>query len=146
MLTELKCRKAVPRDKAYKLADEKGLFLFVSPKGFRGWRFKYRWQGKEKQLTFGAWPEVSLAEARERRDTARRQLRDGKDPGTQPIERETPTLRVASQRWLALQADVWKPKHAQDVKKSLEDEVYPVLGARPIDAVTSAEVLDLPRR
>lgn len=141
MLTELKCRMAAPADKAYKLTDEKGLHLYVAPSGFKGWRFKYRWVGREKRLTFGAWPEVSLSEARGRRDDARKMIRDGIDPGA-PLAK-SPTLRFAAERWLDLQADVWKPKHAADVRKSLEDEVFPSLGARSIDAITSSEVLDL---
>lgn len=143
MLTELKCRKAAPADKAYKLADERGLYLYVTPKGHKGWRFKYRFGGKEKRLTFGAWPEVSLSEARDRRDDARKKLRDGTDPGTVSASPEAPSLRTVSERWLGLQADIWKPKHAEAVKKSLEDEVFPKLGARPIDSITSADILAL---
>jgi hypothetical protein len=76
MLTDLKARAAKPREKDYKLADAGGLYLFVTTKGYRSWRMKYRFAGKEKRLTFGAYPEVSLGEARERRDQARRLLRD----------------------------------------------------------------------
>lgn len=144
MLTDTQCRKAEPRDKPYKLSDEKGLRLFVAPTGFKGWRFKYRFAGKEKTLTFGAYPEVSLREARERRDEARRMLRDGLDPGSAPPPAlAMPTLRQVAERWMNLQADIWKPKHAADVKHSLETEVFPALGSRPIGAVTPAEVKDL---
>ena len=70
MLTDAQVRKALPREKDYKLADEKGLYLFVTTKGFKSWRYKYRHAGKEHRLTFGAYPEVSLAQARDKRDAA----------------------------------------------------------------------------
>jgi hypothetical protein len=67
LLTNIECRNARPRDKSYKLADAHGLYLFVATTGTRSWRWKYRWQGKERKLTFGLYPEVSLADAREAR-------------------------------------------------------------------------------
>lgn len=70
MLTDRACRSAKPKDRAYKLADAKGLYLYVTPTGFRSWRWKYRFAGIEKRLTFGAYPEVSLAKARQKRDEA----------------------------------------------------------------------------
>lgn len=144
MLTELKCRKAEPADKDYKLGDEKGLYLFVTRTGFKSWRMKYRIAGKEKRLTFGPWPEVSIKEARDRRDAARRLLREGKDPGDKTLgEIERPSLRQVTTKWLALQADLWKPKHAEDVKRSLETEILSTLGDRSIDKVTTAELLDV---
>jgi len=80
-LTTTEIRNAKPREKAYKLADEGGLYLLIKPDGARYWRFKYRFAGKEKLLAFGVFDEVSLAEARERRDDAKKLLRDGVDPG-----------------------------------------------------------------
>jgi integrase len=79
-LTVLKIRAIRPRDKAYKVADEKGLYLLVKPSGAMLWRLKYRFYGVERKLAFGAYPEVSLKEARRRRDDARRQLDSGLDP------------------------------------------------------------------
>ncbi|MDE8651062.1 tyrosine-type recombinase/integrase [Novosphingobium album (ex Liu et al. 2023)] len=143
MLTELQCRKALPAEKPYKLSDEKGLHLYVTPSGFKSWRYKYRFDRKEKRLTFGPWPEVTLREARARRDDARRLLRDGIDPGAKAAKREVPTLRAVTARWLELQADLWKPKHADYVRKGLEAEILPALGARPIDAITPSDVLEL---
>jgi integrase len=143
MLTELQCRKALPAEKPYKLTDEKGLYLFVTPTGFKSWRYKYRFEAKEKRLTFGPWPEVSLREARDRRDDARRSLRGGMDPGAKKLENETPTLRQVTARWLALQSDIWKPKHAANVLTTLEAEVLPSLGAQPINAITPADIAPL---
>ena len=143
VLTDRACRSAAAKDKAYRLTDDKGLHLFVAPTGHKGWRYRYRWQGKEKLLTFGPYPDISLREAREMRDEARRSLRSGIDPGAPLTRAESPSLRSVAERWLALQADVWKPKHAADVEKSLTDEVFPTLGARAIDTISSRDILDL---
>jgi hypothetical protein len=80
VLTITKIRSAEVRGRDYKIADERGLYLYVTAKGAKSWRFKYRFMGKEKRLTFGLFPEVSLAEARLRRDHARLVLRSGRDP------------------------------------------------------------------
>jgi len=80
MLTALAARKAKPREKGYKLADAKGLHLFVTTTGAKSWRFKYRFDGKEKRLTFGLFPEVTITEAREKRDAARRLLQQAGIP------------------------------------------------------------------
>ena len=79
-LTDAKARNAKPKAKQFKLFDTDGLFLLVSPGGGKWWRFKCRFGGKEKLLPLGAYPEVGLSQARERRDTARKQVADGIDP------------------------------------------------------------------
>jgi len=79
-LTETAIRKAGLKNKAYKLTDEKGLFLLVNPNGSKYWRLKYRFRGKEKQLSVGVYPDVSLKTARQRRDSARKLLKIGVDP------------------------------------------------------------------
>src|SRR5215475_11368370 len=81
MLTDNAVRGAKPREKPYKLFDERGLFLIVTATGARWWRLKYRVGGKDKLLSLGVYPDVSLKLARERRDELRRQLADGIDPG-----------------------------------------------------------------
>lgn len=80
MLTVIAIKNAAPRPKDYKIADGGGLYLYVTKNGHKSWRFKYRFGGKERRIVFGAFPEMTLAEAREKRDDARRQVRDGKDP------------------------------------------------------------------
>jgi Arm DNA-binding domain len=79
---------AKPRAKAYKLADERGLFLFVTPKGQKYWRLKYRFEGKEKKLAFGVYPDVTLADARAKRDAARRIAAAGEDPAARKQEEQ----------------------------------------------------------
>lgn len=79
-LTDISIRKAKPSDKPIKLSDEKGLYLEIAPSGGKWWRLKYRFEGKEKRLSLGVYPDVGLKEARERRDAARKLLSDGVDP------------------------------------------------------------------
>jgi hypothetical protein len=82
-LNENQVENAKPADTAYKLADGLGMFLLVNPKGGRLWRFKYRFGGKEKLLALGPYPEISLKQARERRDAARLLLQNGTDPSVE---------------------------------------------------------------
>jgi Arm DNA-binding domain len=85
-LTEIAIRQAKPKDKGYKLADADGMFLFIHPNGSKYWRLKYRFVGKEKLLALGVYPDVSLADARERRSVAHKMLAGGKDPGEEKKE------------------------------------------------------------
>jgi hypothetical protein len=80
VLTELRCRSAKPTDRPYKIGDSKGLHLYVTPTGFKSWRWKYRFARKEKRLVLGSYPDISLAEARRKRDDAARLLSEGIDP------------------------------------------------------------------
>jgi hypothetical protein len=110
MLTDATIRKALPQAKAYKLADARGLYLYVSTKGAKSWRMKYRWEGREKTLTFGLYPDVKLAAARDRADEARRMLRDGVDPGAKPAG--PATFAQVAHLWLARQEGRWSDRHA----------------------------------
>jgi len=153
VLSDVKARKAASRDRDYKLADDKGLFLLVRKTGSKLWRMKYRHAGKEKLLSFGAYPEVSLAEARERRDAARAQLREGLDPS---IEKKRAKLAAKSDAaltfesvardWHSLQKDRWVPKHADDVITSLERDIFPSIGALPIGTIDAPILLDALRK
>src|SRR3974390_2960218 len=80
-LTDVKVRNAKPTEKQGKLSDSSGMYLLVTPNGGKCWRLKYRFGGKEKVLALGTYPEISLADAREKRDTARKQIATGIDPG-----------------------------------------------------------------
>jgi integrase len=153
MLTDAKARKAEPAEKPYKMADSGGLYLYVAPTGLRSWRMKFQIHNKEKLLTFGPYPEVSLSEARRRRDEARAQLRDHEDPsGVRKRAAEAKEQeRVAkageqsfeqfARAWHALQAPRWAPVHAADVINSLERDVFPDLGARALTDVDAQGVL-----
>jgi len=149
MLTDTRCRTAKVKERAYKLADSKGLHLFVTPKGYRSWRWKYRFAGKEKLLTFGPYPEISLAEAREKRDQAARLLREGVDPSIERKQRKASlainmanTFEVVARQWHTMTKAKWSPHHAADVLASLEDHIFPKLGALPIRSITPPMVLE----
>jgi hypothetical protein len=143
MLTDLKARQAKPRDKDYKLADSAGLYLFITRHGFRSWRMKYRYAGKEKRLTFGPYPQVSLAEARDKRDEAKRLLREHRDPATEEMKRRLAaaadheaTFETVARRWHKLHESRWTPVHSGDVLRSLEREIFPALGPFPSSSST----------
>ncbi len=142
MLTETKIKAAKPRDKAYKLTDGGGLTLLVTPNGSKLWRLRYRFRSVENMLSLGAFPEVGLALARERRDDARKLLARDVDPSAARAEQkaaQSDVFEVVAREWLDKQqlAAVTIAK-AQWI---LESFVYPGIGQRPINEVTAAEVL-----
>ena len=152
MLTDKAVRAAASRDKAYKLADSRGLHLHVSASGYKSWRYKYRFEKKERLLTLGAYPEVSLADAREKRDEAKRILRDGRDPRhsvrrSRLIGRDDPakSLEQVAREWHGLQAARWKPVHANDVITSLERDIFPHLGCMPLAEIDRPLLLSVLR-
>lgn len=141
-------RNAKGTEKPYKLSDGGGLFLLVSPNGRRYWRMAYRFAGKQKTLAFGVFPEVSLADARERRDQARRLLAKGIDPAQQArLDKITASLAAAGT--FGAIADEWLERSEEDgasevtLKKNrwLIDEVRPFLGRRPIVDINAPELL-----
>jgi hypothetical protein len=152
MLTDRECKAAAPEPKDRKLFDGEGLFLLVTKAGFKGWRLKYRFGGKEKQLTFGPYPTVSLKEARQRKDAARAELLAGRDPAEAlkkararrlGREEETGTFQIAALEWLRLQQDGWKPKHHASVKRSLERDVFPTIGALQLTSIRPRDIRPL---
>lgn len=150
MLTDLRCRQAKAAPKDYKLADAGGLYLFVTTKGFRSWRSKYRFAGKDKRLTFGGYPEVSLMRARALRDAGRARLRDGCDPGVERKQRSAEqalaadaTFRSVALLWHAAQTPTLNARYAAQLLKRFENHVFLTLGALPIDQLTPALVLQV---
>jgi integrase len=144
MLTNAAVKAARPRAAAYKLADQGGLHLYIAPTGLRSWRWRFRLGGKEQLLTIGGWPEVSLDQARAARDEAREQLGRGEDP-RQARGGDDPKLRAfeyIARRWHAHMRQRWTAVHAGDVLASLERDVFPSIGAMPIDAITVPVVLN----
>ncbi len=147
-LTDTACKNAKAKEKAYKLFDGNGLFLNVTKTGQRYWRLKYRWHGKEKLLALGVYPEVSLAEARQKRTDARKLLSDGFDPSDikkrekliSQISTEN-TFEVVAREWHEKQTANWTPHHSKTVIKRLEADIFPKIGTRPIAEITSPEIL-----
>jgi integrase len=144
MLSEIAIRAAKPREKPYKLSDERGLYLLVNPNGSRWWRFKYSRFGKERGLSLGVYPDVTLAMARKRRDEARTQLADGIDPShkrkAEKISNAN-TFRAIAEEWLALQKDKLHVRTYDKARYQLESFVYPRLGDTPITKITAPDLL-----
>lgn len=152
-LTNTSILKAKPEAKPRKLADEKGLFLLIHPNGSKYWRLKYRFGGTEKLLALGVYPDVSLADARQRRDDARKLLANDVDPGTvkQQVKRAIKENAVNSfetiaREWFAKNQHTWAESHAEKIISRLERDVFPWLGSKPIIEINAPVVLDALRR
>ena len=143
-LTDTAIRQAKPTEKPYKKADEKGLFVLFQPTGAKWWRLKYRFGGKEKLLSLGTYPQVTLSQARAIRDKYRALLAQGIDPGEQRKaikEARADSFEAISLEWYARHAPTCAPAHAKRVKERLDNHVLPYLGDKPISAPMILEVL-----
>ncbi len=149
MLSDSKIRAAKPKAKLYKIADERGLVMLVMPNGSKLWRFRYRFDGKEQMLSLGVYPDITLADARERREEMRRKLAHGQDPAVQRrIEQiaKADTFEAVAREWYQKFSGQWVPMHAKKVWARMEKDVLPWLGTRPIADITAPEVLTVARR
>jgi integrase len=148
MLTEAEVRFAKPREKAYKLYDERGLFLLVTPTGSRWWRFKYYILGKERGMSLGVYPDVTLKDARERRDQLRRTVAQKVDPALQrQAEKiaQANTLRAVAEEWFRLQEKKLCAGTLQKARRMMDASIYPRLGPRPIAEIKAPELLGVLR-
>lgn len=154
-LSDALCRSAKPGPdgKPLKLFDGGGLFLMVSPTGARLWRLKYRFAGKEKLLSLGTYPELTLQRAREERQRAKSLLSQGVDPSVQKKEirlqaeiKAANTLEAVVREWLALKSGEWSQTNAEKVEGRLRNYVLPWLGSLPLDAITVPAVLETLKR
>jgi integrase len=152
-LTDTEIRRSRPAEKSYKLSDGGGLHLLVTPSGGRLWRWKFRFQGTEKQMSFGPYPALSLADARERRDAARKRLVNGIDPMAERLAEKT-AIKGATEHTFEKIAELWlvhwqgnkSARHASTTRNRLKANVYPVLGTRPIAEVEPMELVQLAKR
>ena len=152
-LTDTTIRNAKPGEKPLKLFDGGGLFLLIAPTGGKLWRLKYRFGAKEKLFSLGVYPAVSLKDARERRDDARRLLAQGTDPGENRKAQKAATLtraadsfEVIAREWFAKYAPTWAESHSSKIIERLERDIFPWLGARPIAEIAAPELLTVLRR
>lgn len=149
-LNDAKVKAAKPKDKAYKLTDGGQLYLHVTTAGSKLFRMNYSFAGKQRTLSIGQYPIVTLAEAREKRDEAKRQLAAGRDPGlekrlaarAQAQSYET-TFQAVATRWFEQNKDRWSAHHAADVIRSLERDVFPSIGVIPITDLKPARILEV---
>ena len=148
-LTDTALRAVKPLDKPQKLFDGNGLFLFISPHGTKSWRVKYHFQGREKLLTLGTYPQLSLKEAREACAAAKKQLSGGIDPGAEKKLRAKSlqtTFEAVAREWHTNQAAVWTENYAKDVMERIAKNIFPYLGNRPIAEITPPELLSVLRK
>lgn len=152
-LSDTQCKTAKPQEKQYKMTDEKGLCLLVATTGGKWWRFNYRFEQKHKTLSMGIYPEISLKQARERRDEARKLVAAGVDPGVNRKATKaaktgeiTNSFEIVAREWYAKQAPTWAPSHGEKIIRRLERDLFPWLGHLPISAITASEILEALRR
>ena len=151
-LTDAAARNAKPKEKLYRLKDDRGLCLEVAPSGGKRWRFRYLFGGKANMLSLGVYPDVPLAGARERRDEARRLLAQGIDPSTirkaekGQIVQEGETVERVAREWFAKFSPAWSTSHGTRIIRRLERDIFPWIGQKPIREVNAPELLSVVRR
>lgn len=148
-LTDTKVKNAKPLDKEYKLTDGFGMFLRVTPKGSKYWQMAYRFEGKQKLFSIGVYPAVSLADARQRRDEAKRLLAQGIDPNAKKQAEvkelkakrdKTRTFTVVAKAWFATKTK-WSKDYGDSVWKRLETYVFPAIGERDVAELDTGDLL-----
>ncbi|MFZ2955583.1 MAG: integrase arm-type DNA-binding domain-containing protein [Candidatus Ozemobacteraceae bacterium] len=152
-LTEMQIRNVKPGEKTVYLFDGGGLFFMVEPSGVKSWRMKYRCNGKARLLSMGAYPTVSLKEARDKREEAKRLLASGVDPrDTRKAEktagagRNSNSFEVIAREWLEKVGPSMVPGHLGRVERRFANDLYPWLGIKPISDITAPEMLEVIRR
>jgi integrase len=152
-LTDTSIRNAKPSARTTKLFDGGGLYLEVSPAGGKWWRLKYRFEQKEKRLSLGVYPEVSLKDARDRRDAARKLLADGIDPSENrkalkatKLERAANSFEVVAREWFIKNVPSWADSHSSRLLRLLERDIFPSIGHRPIAEINAPDLLAVLRK
>lgn len=149
----MKVRQAKPGPNVQKLSDSQGLFLHISPSGGKWWRLAYRYTGKQKLLSLGTYPAVSLADARQRRDEAKKLLAHGVDPAENRKatkqarqDRATNSFEAVAREWHAKFSSTWSANHSDRIIRRLENDIFPWLGDKPIADITPPTLLAALRR
>ncbi len=152
-LTATAIRKAKPREKPRKLYDSRGLYLEIAPRGTKAWRFKYRFAGKEKRISMGIYPEVSLKLARQRRDEARKLLARDIDPSAyRKAQKQSRrqgarnSFEAVATEWLTKHSPNWSRGWVRRLERELEREAFPYIGASPVAEITAPDLLAVVRR
>ena len=147
-LTEVAIKKAKPEAKPYKMADGGGMYLLVQANGAKYWRLKFRFRGVEKLLSLGVYPDVTLSQARERREDARKLLANDTDPGAvkqaqkaSKVELTENSFEVIAREWFVRHAPNWKENHSSKIIARLEKDVFPWIGNRPIADISAPALL-----
>ncbi len=149
MLTDTQIKAAKAQLKAYTLSDDFGLYLFVQPNGSKWWRLRYTHEGRRNMMSIGVYPDISLLQARERRDAARKLIAQGIDPvahkrnlKSEKLANQANTFEVWAVKWWNHWRISKSTRHAEYVKRRLEADVYPFIGKRPISDIDGYEIVD----
>lgn len=151
-LTDVAVRNAKPGPKTVRLRDDRGLYLEISPKGGKWWRLRYMLKGKANMISLGVYPDVSLKDARERRDDARKLIANGIDPSQArkeekaEIAADSVTFEKVAREWFAKFKENWTAGHAARTMRRFEMDVFPWIGARPVRDILAPELLTTIRR
>ncbi len=151
--TDSTFRKAKPKNKPYKITDEKGMYLLIQPSGKKHWRFQYRFASKLNTLSFGPYPEISLIGARQKREDARKLLAEDTDPGhlrkqaKQELHlKHEHTFELIAREWHDRRKEVLNPRHFQYVLNRLDAYVFPFFGNMPITKINAVTLLSVLRK
>lgn len=152
-LSDAAVRNTKANGKVQKLSDGGGLYLHVTATGSKLWRLAYRFEGKQKLLSFGAYPAVSLKDARHRRDDAKELLAKGIDPGEEKKQareeklakerEERDTFEFVAREWFAKYEPTLSEKHAKKLRRYLENTLFPVIGGKPVTQLEPADFLQI---
>ncbi|MTI08705.1 tyrosine-type recombinase/integrase [Curvivirga aplysinae] len=152
-LTDAKIKAAKPKEKTYKVADGQGMYLEITPAGSKYWRLKYRIHNKEKRISFGVYPEVTLAEAREKRRLARILIADDIDPSQERKKEKLQkqidqgnSFEAVAREWHANRRERWNPRYAAEILNRLEQDIFPDLGRYPIKDIEPPLLLQVIRK
>ncbi|WP_165729640.1 tyrosine-type recombinase/integrase [Enterobacter hormaechei] len=152
-LNDMQIRRAKPEAKAYTLGDGQGLSLLIEPNGSKSWRFRYRFAGKPKMISLGVYPTITLADARSRRDDARKLVAEGKNPSEvrkeQKIalqtESESAFEKIATE-WHQMKSAKWSEGYASDIMEAFQNDIFPYVGTRPVGEIKPLELLNVLRK
>lgn len=152
-LTDLAIKGAKPKEKSYKLADSGGLYIEISPRGGKWWRYKYRFDGKESRLSLGTYPDIGLKEARERHAAERRKLANGINPSAsrkaekdEKAAENTNSFEVVAREWWQAHMKNKAATHKDKVIRRFELYLFPWIGAQPIADITAPQMLQAVKR
>ena len=147
-MNDTQLRNLKPSEKSYRVSDGCGLYVQIEPSGGKLWRLAYRYHGKQKTLALGRYPEVGLADARARRDAAKRQLSNGVDPGEarklekrQSVIAANTTFGAIAKEWFDNRKSRWVESYSSRIWSRIESDLF-ILQNRPIGSITPLEVLD----
>ncbi|EDU9153120.1 site-specific recombinase, phage integrase family protein [Salmonella enterica subsp. enterica] len=152
-LNDMQIRRAKPETKAYTLGDGQGLSLLIEPNGSKSWRFRYRFAGKPKMISLGVYPTITLADARSRRDDARKLVAEGKNPSevrkeqqlALQTESESAFEKIATE-WHQMKSTKWSEGYASDIMEAFQNDIFPYVGERPVGEIKPLELLNVLRK